>query len=400
MKDLQYLYEFENLLLEANNDLVRQGVADGKLALGYSCSFMPEVLLDLPGCFGVRLRAPRAAFPDLATYYMTNRTCLYARSLLERAIEGGYQFLDAHMGTETCAVMNRMQENMELLKLNEKEKFFVSFMDVPMKKGGRSTDHYETQIRLKVLDKLSAVYGVDVSDDAIRKAIDAHNELCRVMQAIGELRKADNPVITGYEFHVLNLITQVCPKYLVLDKLKETLEELRTREPDKKPNWRIKTVMCGSEVDDPDFTKLVEQCGALVVADRYCYGSIPGREPIEIQDGETPLRAVARHYLALTQCPRQMDADVMHARKDYLAALVKTYHADGIICEQMKFCEYWSYERTVDALAMAKLGIPCCSIEKEYNIGAAGQLRTRFQAFVESVEMKKLNAEKEGTVNG
>ena len=35
-------------------------------------------------------------------------------------------------------------------------------------------------------------------------------------------------------------------------------------------------------------------------------------------------------------------------------------------------------------------GIPVCSIEKEYINGASGQLRTRFQAFIESVEIKKI----------
>ncbi|MFR0796647.1 MAG: 2-hydroxyacyl-CoA dehydratase family protein [Oscillospiraceae bacterium] len=66
----------------------------------------------------------------------------------------------------------------------------------------------------------------------------------------------------------------------------------------------MRLVVTGSEIDDPAFTKLIEDCGAMVVADRYCYGSLPGREQIEILDGETPLRAVARHYLRTSQCPR------------------------------------------------------------------------------------------------
>lgn len=82
MRDLKHLIYFENLLQEANNDLVKQAKSDGKLALGYTCYFMPEVLLDLPGCFSVRLRAPRCTSPDMATYYMSSRTCHYGRSLL------------------------------------------------------------------------------------------------------------------------------------------------------------------------------------------------------------------------------------------------------------------------------------------------------------------------------
>ena len=43
-----------------------------------------------------------------------------------------------------------------------------------------------------------------------------------------------------------------------------------------------------------------------------------------------------------------------------------------------------------------ELGIPTVGIEKEYTLSSVGQLRTRFQAFVESLEIKKLGAEKEG----
>ena len=57
---------------------------------------------------------------------------------------------------------------------------------------------------------------------------------CRVIRAISEFRKEEKPRITGYEFHVLCLASYVCPKYLILDKLEETLEELKTREPDEK----------------------------------------------------------------------------------------------------------------------------------------------------------------------
>ena len=78
VRDLKHLIYFENLLQEANNDLVKQAKAEGKRACGYTCYFMPEVLLDLPGCFSVRLRAPRCTSPDIATYYLSGRVCHYA----------------------------------------------------------------------------------------------------------------------------------------------------------------------------------------------------------------------------------------------------------------------------------------------------------------------------------
>ena len=392
MRDLKHLIYFENLLQEANNDLVKQGRDDGRLALGYTCYFMPEVLLDLPGCFSVRLRAPRCTSPDMATYYMSARTCHYGRSLLERALEGGFNFLDAQLATETCTVTCRFQEHLQRMPgIINNERFKCEFADVPFKKTVNSIDHYEGQLQAHVLDFLRDNYGVDTSDEALRKTIEEHNELCRIVQAIGAYRKLEQPTITGYEFHVINLVTTSCPKYLIIDKLRDTLEELKTREPDAKPQYRCKVLLAGSENDDPDFTKLIESCGALVVADRYCYGAMESRQPIEIREGETPLRAIARHYLLTSQCTRFMEQNEMRRRKQYIADLAKEYKADGIIVASNKFCEYWSYERVIDTIVLQRVfGFPVCSIEKEYMNSACGLLRTRFQAFIESVEIKKI----------
>ena len=380
MRDLKHLIYFEDLLQEANNDLVRKGKEDGNLCLGYTCFFMPEVLLDLPGCFAVRLRAPKCTSPDMASYYMSGRTCHYGRSLLERALEGGFNFIDAQLATETCTVTCRFQEHLGYMKdVINNATFKTEFTDVPFKKNENSIDHYEKQLRLHVLDFLSREY------------IEINNEVNDIITAIGDYRKLDNPTITGYEFSVITLVSLVCPKYLIVDKLRETLEELKTREPDDKPGYKIKVLLAGSENDDPDFIKLIEGCGALVVADRHCYGSLEARQHIDIEEGDTPLRAIAKHYLLKSQCARFMEQKEMRNRKKVIADYAKEYKADGIIVESNKFCEYWSYERMIDTIVLPRdYGFPVCSIEKEYINTASGQLRTRFQAFVESVELKKI----------
>ena len=95
MKDLKHLYEFEKLLQEANNELVQKAKADGGIALGYTCYHIPEVLLNLGNCFSVRLRAPDIADTAIAAYYMSEKNCMYSQSILELAIEGGYNFFSA-----------------------------------------------------------------------------------------------------------------------------------------------------------------------------------------------------------------------------------------------------------------------------------------------------------------
>ena len=199
MKDLKHLIYFESLLENADNELIEKKKADGGICLGYTCFHIPEVLLNVDRCFSTRLRAPNTGSIDIATYYMSNYTCEYARALLERAIEGGYQFLDALIGVDACSMMNRSMEHFEILQVNEKPDFFVTHTDMPFKITDYTIEGYRRQMRVRVLDRLSEVFGVDTSDAAIRKAVEEHNEICRIISEISEMRKNENPIITGYE---------------------------------------------------------------------------------------------------------------------------------------------------------------------------------------------------------
>lgn len=396
MKDLKHLFYFESLLDEANNQLVRQAKEEGKLALGYTCFHMPEVLLNLDNCFSLRMRAPKTGSMEIATYYMSNYTCEFCRAILERAFEGGYNFIDAIAGVDACAVMNRAMENIEVQNLIPNKNFFVSHVDVPYKVNDDSVEHYVQQIELKVLNKLKENFGVNISEEAMKKAVETHNEVCRLITEIGEFRKEDNPRITGYEFHILNLITYVCPKYLILEKLRETLEEVKMREADTQKKFRAKVVLVGSEIDDPELIKLIEDAGALVVADRYCFGSFPGRQEIVLRENESILSSICRQYLEQSLCPRYVSQEKKDQRWDFAENLYRDYHADGIIYEQIQFCDYWCYERALASHIMAEeRNIPALSVDRPYMSRTSGQLRTRVQAFVESLEIKKIQKDKQ-----
>ena len=239
---------------------------------------------------------------------------------------------------------------------------------------------------------------MDFSEEKLRKAVEQFNEVCRIITEMNAMRMADNPVITGYEFHVIQLCTLTCPKDLILPYLRETLQELRERQPDPKPWYRARILIAGSEIDDPEFTKMLEMAGGMGVADRYCFGSMPGREEIPLEEGKDVLQSIADYYMWRNQCPRAMGPENIIARKKYIFDLAEKYRADGIIVENMKFCEYWGYERAQDGMWFYEgyelpRSIPVCQIEKDYTSAASGQLRTRFQAFIESLEIKKIQAQ-------
>ena len=393
MRDLKHLNYFENLLQTANNELIGKAKEEGKVCVAFVCENTPEPLMNLGNAFSIRLSAPNTGSMDIATYYMTSFLCETTRALLERAIEGGFNFADCIIAPDGCTMINRCVENMELLKTmgEGNDKFFTEFMEIPLKADENGVQLLVLQCKNHILKPLHENYGIDVSDAAIRKAVEEHNEVCRLIRAIGDFRKEDKPRITGYEFHVLTLATYLAPKYLIIDKLKETLEELKTREPENKP-YRARLALVGSEVDDSGLIKLIEETGAYVCVDRFCFGSLPGRDPIELNDEEDALTQVCRQYVYRGQCPRTMNMEKVYGRKAYVNDIAKEYKADGVIYEQVKFCDPWAYERLLGSTMLRDdYGYPVLSVDRPYNVASSvGQMRTRIQAFVESIEIKKI----------
>lgn len=391
MRDLKHIHFFERLLERADNELVLREKEAGGVAVGYTCYYVPEVLLNCGAAFSVRLRAPNTGSLDISQYYMSSFICGYTRALFERAFEGGMNFLDFYASSDTCQQMVRVVENIRELQLIDNPRFGWGIIDAPLKLSPHGLRLYAGQIREHLLQPLTENYGVDVSDDAIRAAVREHNELCAVFEEISALRKAENPVITPREFHILSLVSYACPTSQILPYLKETLEELRHREPDAVSRWRARVVVVGSELDDYAFSEILENCRCYVAADRYCFGAFPGRQQIPLRPDEPALEQVCEWYLETNQCPRFMSREKILGRRETIRQLAAEYHADGVIIEQAKFCDFWGYERTLNTQVLREeYGLPTLGVDREYVVRGSGQLATRVQAFVESIEFKKI----------
>ena len=86
-----------------------------------------------------------------------------------------------------------------------------------------------------------------------------------------------------------------------------------------------------------------------------------------------------------------MNTAKINERKSYIDRLAHEYKADGIVFQQMNFCNFWGYERAGATHILGELGgWPVLSVDRPYVVGTSGQMRTRVQAFVERIELKKL----------
>jgi len=365
---------FDEILADPANRLVDEAIEEGRVAIGYTCSYVPEALLSVDGLVPVRLRAPGVAGTPMADTYMSSVICTYTRSLLEFALEDRYQFLGGWVFTASCDHLRRLCDNLEYLAPPR----FVHMIDLPHKTGDAALAWYVDEIR-RLAEALASEFGVDTGPAALAKAVDRLNTQRALLRTIGDMRRRAHPPISGADFHRLVAANAAAPR----DKLEEALAQVAEglRESDGKTDFRARLMLIGSELDDPTYLEVIESMGGLVVADRFCVGSMPGLEPIPVADD--PLPALAEHTLRRTRCPRMLEEFDIRLRD--ILDIVRDYAVDGVAIETMKFCDIWGYESAALVSALREAGVPVLRLEREYAHGGEGQLRTRVQAFLESL---------------
>ena len=354
--------------------IVQEARRAGARAIGYTCSFVPEPLLSLPGLFPHRMRAPGSCGTPLADTYLSSVLCSYPRALLERALDGGFDHVDGWVFVASCDHVRRLHDNLVYLQ----EPLFHVMLDLPHKSDPPAVDWYAEELR-RLLRRLGEQFGVAVDDDTIRGAVTAHNDHLARLREIDSLRGNPVPPISGADFHRVLVASSTAPK----DRLGPVIEELtgRLREQPAGPPPRARLMVAGSTIDDPGYLSVIESLGAVVVADRFCFGGMPGLAPLPLE--EDPVLGLARHALSTTQCPRMMGAAATRAA--YVVRKAREREVDGVVLATMKFCDLWGVESRLLADALREADVPVLRVERETAGGAEGQLRTRVQAFLETL---------------
>jgi len=385
MKKLDEILLFERLLETTKNELIEQAIQEGKVPIGYNCYVVPRPLLSVGKAFPVRLRAPGISTTEIADYYMTSMLCSCSRSILEAAINGDFDFLGGLVFANSCQHSTRCGQYFTMKGINsDKENFFSYILEAPRKDVDRLIESFVKYLK-KVAELISEKYKINMSDEALTKAIHQQNEFNLLLQEISDMRKDVAPKITGSEFHKMMLATQVAPNDLLEEPIKQLRNNLKKRKGIS--DYRARLMVVGPNLDNPSYIELIEDQGAVVVADRFCFGSLPGLEIIS-ENGD-PYENLARHYLKTCECPRMID--MAQTRLDKIIERVKEFKVDGVVIETIKFCDMWGYETLILEEGLKKAGIPIVKIEREYSFSNEGQFRTRIQAFIESIESKRLS---------
>lgn len=352
---------------------------EGRGVVGFFCSTVPEELLTAAGLLPFRMRGTGSTSTELSDAYFCSINCSFPRHTFNQALSGEYEFLDGLICINSCDHVRRIYDNwIRALKTP-----FVEIMSLPRKVGEPQVQWYTDEINI-LRGKLSEHFGVELSDERIKDAIRLHNEVRSLQKRLYLLRKADRPPINGAESLAVMVAGTAMPKQRYKELLTELLEELEGKV--GRRDYRARLMIVGGELDDPAYVKIIEDQGGLVVTDSTCFGTRLMWTPVDETESD-PIRALASYYIHdRPSCPR-MYGD-QPRRIDYTRELAKEFRVDGVIGERLMFCDQWLVEHYMTGADLKEDGVPFMALDREYILSGEGQLRTRVQAFLETLESR------------
>ena len=349
----------------------------GGRVIGYFSDALPGELITAAGMLPVRLRATGSRGTELADSFFGPLNCTFTRHAFNMALAGDYDFIDGLVMFNSCDHVRRMYDHW----VRQMKTPFAEILSLPKKAEAAQVEWFRGELA-NLRGRIESHYGVSITDDALRDAIALHNETRRLLRELYDLRKSDAPPITGSDALAVTVASTTLPPALCNERLRELLADVA--EAPGIADYRARLLILGSELDDPEYLRIIEDQGGLVVTDALCFGSKILWNDVE-EDSEDPLLALAQYYVADRPAHARMFTEY-DRRAGYVRELIDEFRVDGVIFQRLTFCELWGYEQFTMQGDFKEWDVPCLSMDREYQLNATGQLRTRVQAFLETVE--------------
>ncbi|MDY7031103.1 MAG: 2-hydroxyacyl-CoA dehydratase family protein [Thermodesulfobacteriota bacterium] len=353
-----------------HNESIMQWKDNGEKVMGWICNYVPEEIIYAAGILPVRIIG-HEDFISRGDSYLQSNMCPYIRGCLGLGLDKKYDFLDGIIAAHSCDAVCRLFDNWRLYIGAS----YSHLLDHPHKISETSQKYHYQQLE-KLKKSLEDFSGQEITDTSLKEAIDIYNENRTILKQIHHLMARENPPLTGVKLSEIVRSSMIMPKDQNNLLLKKLYDELMIRDGDSNTGPRL--MISGSIMDNSSFIKLIEDCGATVVADDLCSGTRYFWDNVE--NNEDPLTAIGLRYLNLIPCAC---IEPPFPRFDFMFDLIEEYKVDGVILYGLMFCDTFQYDFVGQRKRLEEKDIPVLEVEIEHPSLGLGQLETRVQAFLE-----------------
>lgn len=367
--------------------IVRWKERTGRKVIGFlACMppFAPEELVHAAGMLPVGLWG--AEIPvRRADAKLQSFACSVARTSLEMGLNEALSVCDGFLFPSTCDAFQNLSEVWKTT--TKKPCFKVTFPKQTVRKAARSYLAREFELLKTALEGFA---GVSIDDSRLGESVRLYNENRRLMRALDQIRARNPGFLSARQMTEIVQASSFLPREehsfllraLVESSSHQSLEGSADRPRGQEPVRVFLTGIMARPVAVPD---ALEKFGVWVVGDDLGLGSL--YYSLEIPERGSPQGDLVEGYLRYPACSTLYPSSPGRAAE--LIKRVRETGAEGVLILATKFCEpeFFDHPQLKEDLEAA--GVPSVLLETELGTTTLGSVRTRVEAFVETLKERR-----------
>ena len=347
---------------ETGRKVVGSTIADVPEEVIYAFGFLPVAIL---GTHKPLKRAP-SLLPDNA--------CSLARSNLELALSYEGDLFDGFVLPQVCDTTQHLSD---IWRINFPGKFVESYL-IPRQIDRPSARYWVKEEIERIMASLGKWSGKVVSDEDLRQSIAVHNENKQLLKDIYDIKSKFPGSVTNREFFSMLKLSQQVDKAEFNKSLRAIKEGLGP----KKEEGHTRVVLAGITCDPPEIYEIFDELKLNIVGDtlvtggRYLQGVVSG-------NGNLVDALVERHFKRGSYSPIH---DNVRRGFEEIRDLYRAADAKALIYVHIEFCESQEFDLPDLKKLIKQEGIAMHVVDTEYQTTSLSHVRTRLQAFAESLK--------------
>jgi benzoyl-CoA reductase subunit C len=311
--------------------------------------------------------------------HLSPYNCGIFRSVVDEGAKGKLGFLDGFVSYETCLQARHVQY---ILQKTGMSGYFQRIF-LPGRVTGRAGKQFMIENLERLKKSLEDFGKVDISRERLVQSILIYNENRGLLRRLYQLRKKNPGLLKAREISAIVQSSMLMPKEEHSPLLARLLQDLETGapEPEKRPGIILSGSLCAAPRNF--LLDLIEEAGMVIIDDDLYVGSRYFMNDAKT-DGD-PLEALTDRFLQrVPPSPTRVDSEMNWG--DYLVQMVRDNKAAGVISLILKYCPpHLAYYPDMER-KMAAAGIHSLMLEMEHEVASLEQVKTRLEAFRETLE--------------
>ncbi len=381
------LREIEEVVRNPLKSIARWKERSGGKVMGCLCCmppFVPEELIHAAGMLPVGLWG--AEIPvRLADAKLQSFACSIARTSLEMGLNEALSVCDGFLFPSTCDAFQNLSEVWGTS--TGTPCFEVTFPKRPCGEPARRYLEKEFELFQAEMEGFS---GEPTSERRLRESIQVYNENRRLMRALDRMRARTPRFLSSRQMNEIVLACSFLPREEHSPLVRSLLDappeaELEQGDSGADPKGPVRIFLTGVMARPSVIANTLDELEVWVVGDDLGLGSL--YYATEIPEGGEAHADLAAGYLRYPPCSTLHPSSP--ARAGTLIDRVRDRRAEGVLILITKFCEPELFDHPLLKEDLDEAGIPSALVETELGMTAPGGLRTRIEAFIETLKERR-----------